>query len=206
MLTLHNRSQPHVLVVVVVVVVLTIMSVSQLVIWSVTSEMKCSWKESSAAQSTSAGGKLQSHSGQPASRPAFWYCRISLSWYVQILRRYYLPQLWTYHLVWYLNTDYVHCLTGSFNSLRAYTLPADAYEMPVSSGQSIGRNVTVNRVASRGLWTRLPSQSLSRPQPLHISTLSCSTGCLTTLITLTPWHKVFRIGCEFLNSFRKSVS
>jgi hypothetical protein len=175
--------------------------------WSVTSELKCSWKESSAAQSTSNAGSVGNNKeslkkiGFPVrlSSIAEYLCRDMYKYCASVMNI-------SFSTVCYLDTDYVHSPTGSFNTLRAYTLPADAYELPVSSGQSIGPNVTLSRVASRGLWIRLPSQSFSRPQPLHISTLSRSTGCLKTIITLTPWHNVFLISCDFLNSFRYSVS
>jgi hypothetical protein len=177
----------------------------------VTGELKCSWKESSAAQSTSTGGSVGNYKesfNTTGLRSGFLVLPIIF------------VVIWTnitptlpasimnilFSIVRYLDTECVHSPTCSFNSLRAYTLSADAYELPVSCGQSIGPNVTLGRVASRGLWSRLPSQSLSRPQPPHISTLSRSTGCLTTIITLTPWHNVFLISCEFLNSFRISVS
>jgi hypothetical protein len=118
------------------------------------------------------------------------------------------------NIVRYLDTDYVHSPTGSFNSPRAYTLPADAYELPVSSGQSIGGHVVSRRVASRRVSSRLvagimdtATQSITQsPAAPHIINLSRSTGCLTTNITLTPWHNVFLISCESLNSFINSVS
>jgi len=151
---LHNRSQPPNLH---LVVVLTIMSVSQttqhrwqhsqwLVNWNVVERTRL---RHNPHQLEEVWEITKSHSRQPAPRPAFWYCQISLSCtnITPILPASIMNI--SFSIVWYLDTNCVHSPTGSFNSLRAYTLPADAYELPVSSGQSIGPNVTLSRVASR---------------------------------------------------------
>jgi hypothetical protein len=72
---------------------------ASLVIWSVT-EVKCGWKESSAAQSTSTGGgvKLQRvNHDERLCGTAEYLCRDMQ----QVSRRCYLPQLRTFHLTQY---------------------------------------------------------------------------------------------------------
>ena len=118
-----------------------------------TGELKCSCKESSAAQSTSTGSV--GNYNEPFKTTGLPSRFLVLPNIFVVICTNITPILpasimnISFSIVWYLDTDCVHSPTGFFNSLRVYTLPVDAYELPVSSGQSIGPNVTLSRVASR---------------------------------------------------------